>query len=97
MLKTKYERMKPYEKKKIRDLYKKTQKGKEMLKRLIRLNLIGLALILYALYFFIKDFSHLSWTNYFICIPIFSIGLFFIVMAYRLRIKALNYFTIKNK
>ncbi len=97
MLKTKYERMKSYEKKKLIELYKKNITGKEMMKRFLRLNCIGIALLLYAVIFFLKDFTHLNWMTYCISIPIFGIGLFFIIMAYHLRKKVLNNFAIKNK
>lgn len=97
MLKTKYERMKSYEKKKLRELYKKTVAGKEMMKRLLRLTCIGVALLLYSVFFFVKDFAHLNWMNYCVSIPVFCIGLFFIIMAYHLRKKVLNNFAIKNK
>lgn len=96
-MKTKYERMKPYEKKKVIETYKKTSVGSVMMKRLFRLNCIGAALILYAVFFFIKDITHLNWMNYCISLPIFCIGFFFIIMAYRLRKKVLNNFAIKNK
>lgn len=97
MLKTKYDRMKPYEKKKLVDLYKKTNAGKEMMKRLLRLNLIGTALILYAVFVFVSDIKDLKWTNYAISVPLICIGIFFIFMAFRLRKKVLNQFAIKNK
>lgn len=97
MLKTKYDRMKPYEKKKTIELYKNTNKGKEMMKRLLRLNIIGTILILYAIYTFVSDIKDLHWTNYLISIPLIGIGLFFIIMSYRLRKKVLNQFAIKQK
>ncbi len=96
-MKTKYERMKPYEKKKLVELYKKTNAGKEMMKRLLRLNIIGAILIIYAIYMFVSDLNDLDWTSYLISIPILCIGAFFIIMSYRLRKKVLNQFAIKNK
>lgn len=97
MLKTKYDRMKTYEKKKLIELYKNTNTGKEMMKRLFRLNMIGAILILYAVFVFISDLKALKWTNYLISIPLIFIGLFFIITAYRLRKKVLNNFAIKKK
>ena len=97
MLKTKYDRMKPDEKKKLIALYKKTGAGKEMMMRLLRLNIIGSALILYALFVFVSDIKELKWTNYAISIPLVCIGIFFIFTSYRLRKKVLNQFAIKNK
>lgn len=97
MLKTKYERMKKSEKQKLVQEYKKTKKGKEMMNRLLRLNVIGALLVLYAIYYFISNFLNLKWTDYFISIPILCIGCFFIIMSYRLRKKVLNNFAIKKK
>lgn len=96
-MKTKYERMKPYEKKKLVELYKNTSAGKVMMMRLLRLNVIGAMLIIYAIYMFVSDIKDLHWTNYCISIPIACVGLFFIIMSYRLRKKVLNQFAIKNK
>lgn len=96
-MKTKYERMKPYEKKKLVELYKNTNAGKTMMMRLLRLNIIGAILIIYAIYMFVSDIKDLDWTNYLISIPILCIGLFFIIMSYRLRKKVLNQFAIKQK
>ena len=97
MLKTKYERMKKSEKQNLIQEYKKTEKGKEMMNRLLRLNIIGGLLILYAIYYFISNYSNLKWTDYLISIPILCIGCFFIIMSYRLRKKVLNNFAIKKK
>lgn len=97
MLKTKYDRMKPYEKKKLIELYKKTSAGKEMMRRLLRLNIIGGVLILYAVFVFVSDLKELKWTNFLISIPLICVGLFFILMAYRLRKKVLNNYAIKKK
>lgn len=97
MLKTKYDQMKSYEKKKLISLYKKTNVGKEMMGRLLRLSIIGGVLILYAVFVFISDLKDLKWTNYLISIPLICIGVFFMIMAYRLRKKALNNFAIKRK
>ena len=97
MLKTKYERMKKEEKQKLIQEYKKTGKGKEMMNRLLRLNIIGGLLIVYAIYTSVSNFSNLKWTDYCISIPIFCIGCFFIIMSYRLRKKVLNNFAIKKK
>ncbi len=96
-MKTKYERMKSYEKKKLIELYKKTSAGKVMMIRLLRLNIIGALLIIYAIYMFVSDIKNLHWSNYLISIPIACVGLFFIIMSYRLRKKVLNQFAIKNK
>lgn len=96
-MKTKYERMSKEEKKKLVLEYKKTPFGITMFKRLIRINVIGIILIIYAIYEFLSNLSNLKWTNYFVSIPLFGIGLFFIVMAFRVRKKALNNFAIQKK
>ena len=97
MLKTKYERMKKSEKQKLVQEYKKTKKGKEMMNRFLRLNIIGGLLIIYSIYYLVSNFLNLKWTDYFISIPILFIGCFFIIMSYRLRKKVLNNFAIKKK
>lgn len=97
MLKNKYERMNKEEKKKTIELYKKTNNGKAMLNRLLRLNIIGSILIVYAIIEFVMDINNLELTNYLISIPVCLVGIFFIIMAYKLRKKSLNNFAIKQK
>ena len=96
-LKTKYERMTREEKKEIKNRYQKTEAGTEMLKRLFRLNVVGILLILYAIYLFFSHFNHLKWSDYVTSIPIALIGIFFLFMSYRLKKKVLNQFAIKNE
>ncbi len=96
-MKTKYERMNRKEKKELASLYKKTDVGKSMTMRLMRLNLIGFLLILYGLYLFLSHIKNLQWTDYLASIPMLLIGLFFIYMSYRLKKKVLNQFAIKNE
>ena len=95
-MKTKYERMTKEEKKELKELYKKTSNGKVMLDRLFRVNIVGFLLLLYAVYFFLSHIESLKWSDYVISIPIFIIGLVFLILSYRLKKKVLNQFAIKN-
>lgn len=97
MLKTKYERMSKEEKKEVVANYKKTEAGKVMMMRLLRLTIIGLLGILYSIYWFVSHLSDLQWTDYLVMIPLSLISIFFIVMAFRLRKKVLNQFVVKKK
>jgi len=97
MLKTKYERMSKEEKKEVVANYKKTEVGKVMMMRLLRLTIIGLLGILYSIYWFVSHLSDLQWTDYLVMIPLSLISIFFIVMAFRLRKKVLNQFVVKKK
>ncbi len=97
MIKTKYARMNREEKKELINSYKKTESGKIMMNRLFRLNIIGSLLIIYALYFYIKSFNNLKWTDFFVIVPLAISGLFFIIMSLKLKRKVLNNFAIKKK
>ena len=77
--------------------YKKTEAGKAMCNRLLRLNVIGAMGILYSVFLFINDYSDLKWSDYLLIVPLFLISIFFIYMSYRLRKKVLNQFAIKKK
>lgn len=97
MLKTKYERMSKEEKKEVVVNYKKTEAGRVMMMRLLRLTIIGLLGILYSVYWFVSHLHDLQWTDYLVIVPLTLISIFFIVMAFRLRKKVLNQFVIKKK
>ena len=97
MLKTKYERMSKEEKKEVVVNYKKTEAGRVMMMRLLRLIIIGLLGFLYSIYWLISHLSDLQWTDYLVIVPLTLISIFFIVMAFRLRKKVLNQFVIKKK
>jgi peptidoglycan/LPS O-acetylase OafA/YrhL len=96
-MKTKYERMNKDEKKKIVNEYKKTEKGLEMMKRLTRLNIIGVLGILFAIYLYIDGYKNLEWLDYLAIIPLFLASCLFLLMSYKLRKKVLNQFAIKKK
>lgn len=95
-MKTKYERMTKEEKKELKEFYKKTSNGKVMCDRLMRVNIVGILLLLYAVYSFVSHIDALKWSDYVISIPIFIIGLVFLILSYRLKKKVLNQFAIKN-
>ena len=95
-MKTKYERMTKEEKKELKELYKKTSNGKVMLDRLFRVNIVGILLLLYAVYSFLSHIEALKWSDYVVSIPIFIVGLVFLILSYRLKKKVLNQFAIKN-
>jgi hypothetical protein len=96
-MKTKYDRMNKKQKKNLLIKYKKTDKGSMMMQRLLRLNIIGIAGILFSIYLFIDSFDDLSWLDYLSIIPLFIASLIFLIMSYVLRKKVLNQFAIKNK
>ena len=97
MLKTKYEKMSKKEKKKIVEVYKQTEAGKKMMIRLLRLNIIGVLGILYAIFLFVYEFKTIEWSDYMIIVPLLVISIFFLFMSYRLRKKVLNQFAIKKE
>ena len=97
MLKTKYERMSKEEKKKVVLEYKKNEAGKAMCNRLFRLNVIGIIGMVYSVFLFFYDYKDLKWSDYLLIGLLFSMSIFFIYMAYRLRKKVLNQFAIKRK
>ncbi len=97
MLKTKYEKMTKEERQKLVLDYKKTEAGRAMCNRLLRLNVIGAMGILYSIFLFIYEYSDLKWSDYLIVVSLFLISIFFIYMAYRLRKKVLNQFAIKKR
>ncbi len=96
-MKTKYERMTKEEKIKLKKAYKSESKGREMLLRLTRINVIGILLILYAVGYFLFHFKALKWTVYLVSIPLLLFGIFFLFMSHRLKKKVLNQFAIKQK
>lgn len=96
MLKTKYERMTKEEKQKLVLDYKKTEAGKAMCNRLLRLNVIGAIGVLYSIFLFFSDYGELKWYDYLLIVSLFLISIFFICMAYRLKKKVLNRFAIKK-
>jgi len=97
MEKIKYDRMTKKEKKELIIKYKKTDKGREMYKRLIRLFIIGIICLIYSIYLFISNYNNLTWVNYLMIIPLFIAAFVFMISSIYLRRKVLNQFAIKKK
>lgn len=97
-MKIKYKRLSKEEKKKVIAEYKKTDAGKVMYTRLTRLFIIGILGIIYSIWYFVYDYSNydLTISDLLIIIPLFLASFFFILMAYKLRIKNLNDYAIKK-
>lgn len=98
-MKNKYQRLTKEEKKQAIKEYQQTEKGHGMMKRLTRLMIIGIIGIIYAIGYFIMEYTNYSLTlaDLFLIVPLFLASLFFIIMAYKLKIKNLNNFVLKNK
>ena len=97
-MKIKYKRMSKNEKKELIKDYRATDKGKNMYIRLIRLTIIGIIGIIYSICYFSYEYlnNSLSLSDYLLTIPLFLASIFFILMAYKLRIKVLNNYAIKK-
>lgn len=83
-----------------KELYKKfmkTDQGKENMNRLYRILVYGVAAIAYSIFrlvYLINDFK--VW-NLILCILFIIFGLIFIISFFKLRIKELNNFALKQK
>lgn len=75
----------------------KTDQGKENMNRLYRILVYGVAAIAYSIFrliYLINDFK--VW-NLILCILFIIFGLIFIISFFKLRIKELNNFALKQK
>jgi len=97
-MKNKYQRMNKEEKNKLQKAYQTTKEGKAMLKRLTRIQIIGITGISFSLglsvYAYFTD--ALTW-DYINSGILFLISLFFIIKSYQLKIKVLNKEALKKK
>lgn len=95
-MKTKYQRMKKEEKKKLLEEYKKTEKGKYVMAKLRNVIIIGILSYIYAIYLLLTASKENIWT-YISAGSLLIAGCIFIVASLKLKQKSLNYFAIKKK
>ena len=97
-MKNKYQRMNVLEKKKCREAYYQTAKGKEMKMRLIRLNIIGVIGILFSIFLVVSSYydQSLNWATWGMVVLLTLFSLIFILGAYLIRGKVLNQYAIKK-
>ena len=96
-MKNKYQRMDRSSKKALYKKFMKTDQGKENMNRLYRILVYGVAAIAYSIFrlvYLINDFK--VW-NLILCILFIIFGLIFIISFFKLRIKELNNFALKQK
>ena len=96
-MKNKYQRMDRFSKKELYKEFMKTDQGKENMNRLYRILVYGVAAIAYSIFrliYLINDFK--VW-NLILCILFIIFGLIFIISFFKLRIKELNNFALKQK
>lgn len=98
-MKNKYQRMSKEEKKECRQKYYQTKKGHEMRIRLIRLNVIGITGIIFAIFLVISGYiaEEINWATWVMAITLFVFSIIFITGSCLIKGKVLNQFAIKGK
>lgn len=98
VLKNKYERMTNEEKKKCKEMYYNTSKGKEMRTRFLRLNIIGVCGILFSIFLVVSGAisKELSWATWVMAGLLLFFSIFYIIGSFLLKKKCLNDFAIKS-
>lgn len=97
-MKNKYQRMNKTEKKDIQDKYFNSSEGINMKNRLTRLNITGVMGILFSIYLIYSNITQDGnniW-QYIMAGILFISSIIFIIGSYKIRIKVLNKFAIKN-
>lgn len=97
-MKNKYQRMSKEEKKQTKEKYYATEDGKIMKNRLIRLFIIGvmgIAFSGYLVYSNITKDGNSIW-QYLTASVLFIFSIVYIISSFKLRVKVLNKFAIKN-
>lgn len=97
-MKIKYLRLTKEERKKVRELYYATPKGKALKSKLRLVLFSSLGLLLCFIYLITDALMHSGSTwdyAYAICILVFAI--FFLVAYFKLRLKRLNDYVVNNK
>ncbi len=97
-MKNKYQRMNVLEKKKCRESFYQTAKGKEMKTRFIRLNILGVVGIIFSIFIIVSSYyeKSLNGATWGMAILLTVFSIIFLVGAYYIRGKVLNQFAIKN-
>ena len=97
-MKNKYQRMTKEEKKKVRNRYYKTEKGRNQKNRLIRLFICGVLGTLFAIYMIIDGYlkGTINIWIWIVSIILLLFSITFIVSSIYLRGKCLNLYAVKN-
>ena len=97
-MKIKYLRLPKVDKKKLQELYYATENGKLLKKRLLVVMLAAFGLLICSLAIIFDTYynNHSIW-NYIYAGFLFLSSLAFFISSYKLRIKRLNDYLIKNK
>lgn len=97
-VKNKYQRMTKTEKKEIEQQFYETTKGKEMKKRLLRLRVIGLVGIFFAIFLVISGYisKELNWATWAMSILLMLCSCVYFVGSFTIKGKMLNDFAIKK-
>ena len=97
-MKNQYQRMNVLEKKRCRESYYQTEKGKEMKARLCRLYVIGGIGLLFSIYLVVSGYldHSINWATWTMAILLALFSLIFIIGSYKIRQKVLNQYAIKN-
>jgi len=97
-MKNKYQRMNKEEKRNCKEKYYATAKGKEMKKRFIRLNLIGIGGILFSAFLIISGYmsQELNWATWGMAMVLTFFSLIYLIGSFIIKGKCLNSFAIKN-
>ncbi len=95
-MKNKYQRMTKEEKKQCQLFYYRTEKGRDMRKRLIRLLIIGIAGLLFAAFMVISAYliEALDWETWAMAGILVFFSIVFIVGSLHLRLKCLNQYAV---
>lgn len=97
-MKNKYQRMSKEEKKALQEKFYKTEKGKDMKKRLLRLRMIGFIGMLFAAFLVVSAYfsKELNWATWLMSIILMACSVTYFVSSFVLKGKVLNDFAIKN-
>ena len=97
-MKNKYQRMSKEEKKALQEKFYKTEKGKDMKKRLLRLRMIGFIGMLFAAFLVVSAYfsKELNWATWLMSIILMACSVTYFVCSFVLKGKVLNDFAIKN-
>ena len=97
-MKNKYQRMSKEEKKDLQEKFYKTEKGKDMKKRLLRLRIIGFVGMLFDVFLVVSAYfsKELNCATWLMSIILMVCSVTYFVSSFVLKGKVLNDFAIKN-
>ncbi len=95
-MKNKYQRMSKEEKKRCKEFYYNTSKGKEMRKRLNRLTIIGIIGLLFSVFLIVSGYisEEINWATWVMSGVLCVFSCVFIIGAIRLRGQCLNQYAV---